>query len=294
MNPENPAIEKNKVFSRLVLNYRRLQERRKGRGTLSGDMRLISAVAGNLDDFFASGAVFLNEECGLAEDKEIRKEGAFFSLCHQIASERDDFFQKIVRPKLLNEDIIYDFSAFPSRPADRALLNDRFEKIVFPALTPLALDASHPFPKLQNRTLNLAAAMKRDGKKSLVLVQVPALLPRCFLLSEKPPVFVFLEAMIMRLITRLFSGPVTEVSPFRVTREEAAPALADETEQNCRGKVVRLEVQTPVSPFIKLTLMEVLELEERNVFLSGSPIDLSCLTVISDYMDAQYPPLICP
>lgn len=287
MNSENPAIERSQLFGRLLSNRRLLIEKKTREGPLSADIRLLSAIADDLDRFFILKTYFLNQSSALPQNRETEKEAAFFGFCRRIVSEQADFFREIVLPKLLDEHILYDSSV----ASDRALLHDRFEKIVFPALTPLVLDASHPFPRLQNRTLNLAAALRRDGKAGLGLVQVPPLLPRCFLLSEQPPVFIFLETMIMEQIPRLFSDPVTGVSSFRVTRKEMA---AEETEPKGQGRIVRLEIQTPVSSFIKQTLMKVLKLGEKSVFLSASPLDLSCLTAIGSYMDEHRPPLICP
>lgn len=291
MNPGNPTSKINKELNWLTFNYHLLQEAESRAGTLHDDMRLVSAVARNLDIFFSCRAASLHEtQNPPPTGRRKRETDGLFRLCRQIAQELDTFSLRAILPKLSNEKIIFDSQ---KGQLDAVLLNDRFEKIVFPALTPLVVDASHPFPRLQSRTLNLAAAIKREGKECLGLVQVPTLLPRCFQLSEKPAAFVFLEVMITQLIKRLFSDPVIEVSPFRVTREEDSSESVDGHEHR-QGKAARLEIQTPVSPFIRQTLTKVLDLGERDVYLSGGPIDLTCLAVMSDYLTAHRPPLICP
>ena len=101
-------------------------------------------------------------------------------------------------------------------------LEEYYREIVYPVLTPMAVDASRPFPFLANRTLNLAVELiNNEGEHSMGLVQVPSVLDR---ITEVPcetkRTFVFLEDIIASHCADLFNGcQILDMVPFRVTRD---------------------------------------------------------------------------
>src|SRR5437868_14883052 len=136
-----------------------------------------------------------------------------------------------------------------------------FQEEVFPMLTPLAVDASHPFPQLLNKSHNLLvrARTKRGGEPLLAIVQVPRVVPRMILLprgkgDDEPWEYIYLASLIKHHIADLLPGLILDaVHALRVTRnrhlyidEEEAENLLRTIEQelrrSSRGKAVRLEV----------------------------------------------------
>ena len=101
-------------------------------------------------------------------------------------------------------------------------LENYYQEVVYPVLTPMAVDASRPFPFLGNKTLNLAVQLITvDGEESMSVVQVPSLLPRLIEIPvEEKRTFIYLEELITIHCKYLFRGcQILDVVPFRLTRE---------------------------------------------------------------------------
>ncbi|RYM06673.1 hypothetical protein EWH99_02070 [Sporolactobacillus sp. THM7-7] len=275
MKPINPAQEKERARNWLVLNERMLQEARTRPLPLLEKMRRASMIMYNMDAFFSLMYPFLQEEPH--RPAESAGDG-FLTLCRRIAAGLDGYFQSKLRTDLMQAGIRFASAHTLTKAADLAFLDVCFEKVIFPALTPLVVDASHPFPKLKSRSLNLAVTLERRGRKRLGLVPVPGLLPRCILLPEKPVTYVFLEDVMALFVSRMFSDLIADISVFRVTRAAESSVLVGKSRTLAQGKAVRLEIQRPASPFIRETLMHVLDLDEKDVYLSWSPIDFHFLS----------------
>src|SRR2546423_3295082 len=116
----------------------------------------------------------------------------------------------------------------------RRHLREVFRREIFPVLTPLAIDPGHPFPRLLNKSLNLAVVLTRSGEaeKLVAVVQVPAVLPRFVQLkSEKGHAFTPLETVIRMHLPELFPGMQLDgATVFRVTRNSEYEIDDDEVE----------------------------------------------------------------
>ena len=144
-------------------------------------------------------------------------------------------------------------------------LEEYYREVVFPVLTPMAVDASRPFPFLANKTLNLAVELiKADGEHSMGLIQVPSVLDRIVEVEpEGKRTFVFLEDIIASHCHDLFKGcHILDMVSFRVTRdsdldleEDDSVDLMKEVEESLRkrkrGAAVRLEIFKTHNPRIK-------------------------------------------
>ncbi len=173
---------------------------------------------------------------------------------------------------------------------DRTYLDDLFTERIFPVLTPLAVDPAHPFPYISNLSLNLAVTVRDSatGEERFARVKVPPLLPR-FLELPDAQRFVLLEQLIAAKLDALFPGmEVLAHSPFRVTRdtdfelEDEAEDLLEAVESVLRrrsrfGRVVRLEVDSSMSPETLALLCRELELSEADVTTIDGPLDLVAL-----------------
>ena len=169
-------------------------------------------------------------------------------------------------------------------------LEEYYREVIYPVLTPMAVDATRPFPFLANKTQNLAVELiKSDGEHSMGLIQVPSVLDR---ILEIPPeerrTFVFLEDIIASHCQDLFKGcQILDVVPFRVTRdsdldleEEDSVDLLKEVEESLRkrkrGAAVRLEIFKTNNSRIKKFLEENLDVSDLEIYEINGPLDPTC------------------
>ncbi|HEX4704166.1 MAG TPA: RNA degradosome polyphosphate kinase [Pseudonocardiaceae bacterium] len=196
--------------------------------------------------------------------------------------------------------------------ADRLRLSNDFSDQVFPVLTPLAVDPSHPFPYISGLSLNLAVTVRDpvDGTRHFARVKVPDNVPR-LIRVEKPSdrymaTFLPLEELIANHLGELFDGmEVTEWHVFRVTRnadfeveedrdEDLLQALERELAQRRFGLPVRLEVGEDMTDEMRELLLREMEVAEADVVEVRGPLDLSCLWQLHaiDRRDLKDPPFV--
>src|SRR5213076_47061 len=171
-----------------------------------------------------------------------------------------------------------------------------FQEEVLPMLTPLAVDASHPFPDLLNKSHNLLvrAKTKRRGEPLLAIVQVPRVVPRMILMPRgkgegEPWEYIYLASLIKRHIAELFPGLIVDaVHAFRVTRnsdlyiddEEAENLLRtieQELRRSSRGDAVRLEVEADCPKDFLELLLEFFNLSEADAYKLDGPLSMTHL-----------------
>jgi polyphosphate kinase len=164
-----------------------------------------------------------------------------------------------------------------------------FERQLFPVLTPLAVDPSHPFPYISNMAISLGVLVRDSatGEQRFARVKIPTFLKRFHKMSEGR--YVLIEDVIAAHISELFVGmDIVHVSAFRVTRnadltldDEDADDLLAAVEMELRrrrfGRAVRLEVDHHINPDVLDMLLEELDLERTDVSFHTAPLALSCL-----------------
>jgi polyphosphate kinase len=171
--------------------------------------------------------------------------------------------------------------------AGRTALAERFQRQIFPVLTPLAVGAGRPFPYISSLSLSLAVLVRdpvRD-EQTFARVKVPTeMLPRFVALDDDPLTFVALEEVIAANLEKLFPGmEIVEHGFFRVTRDadfevsDEADDLLQAVEAELRrrrfGEAVRLEVGVDLDPGVRELLTESLDLEERQVYIVDGLLD---------------------
>jgi polyphosphate kinase len=191
---------------------------------------------------------------------------------------------------------IADMSELGSQELD--FVRDYFEREVFPVLTPLAVDASHPFPYISNLSLSLAVTIRDPGttRDRFARVKVPGILPRFVPLGDGAT-FVPLEQVVARHLDKLFPGmEVVEAHPFRVTRdadielaEDEADDLLVAVEQELRrrrfGAVVRLEVAATMPDPVVRRLQRELEVDDDALVTVEGPLNLGALMGLVGALD---------
>jgi polyphosphate kinase len=181
---------------------------------------------------------------------------------------------------------------------DLDFLRDYFQREVYPVLTPLAVDPSHPFPYISNLSLSLAVTVRDPGaaRDRFARVKVPGILPRFVGLGDGAT-FVPLEQVVASHLDKLFPGmDVVEAHPFRVTRdadielaEDEADDLLVAVEQELRrrrfGAVVRLEVAASMPDHMVRLLQRELEVDDDSLVTVEGPLSLADLMGLVSALD---------
>ena len=210
---------------------------------------------------------------------------AILARTHDLVSEQSRVFAEEVRPGLVDEGIeILRWAELSDDEKGR--MRTLFSERIFPILTPLAVDPSHPFPYIRGLSINLAVMLANPitGAEQFARVKVPSVLPRLVNLGEGR--FLPLEEIISRHLDQLFTGMhVLQHTTFRVTRNEDLEVEEDDAEnllfalekELLRRKVgrppVRLEVQDDISAEMLELLTRELDIRDKEVFRLPAPLD---------------------
>jgi polyphosphate kinase len=272
--------------------------------------RFLAIFASNLDEFFMVRVAGLKRRiaAGVAVPsvsgsmpREVHT--AILNRTRELMAEQSRVFTDEIRPEMAAEGIEilrWDQLTVPEKDRMRELFAER----IFPVLTPLAVDPSHPFPYISGLSINLAVLVKNPetGARQFARVKVPTVLARFLPLSEGR--FVPLEDVIARHLDQLFGGmQVVQHHTFRVTRNEDVEVEEDDAEnlllalekELLRRKVgrppVRLEVEDDIDPKMLELLVGELDITEKEVFLLPGPLDLRGLFSLADLdrADLKYP-----
>ncbi len=258
--------------------------------------KFLAIFSSNLDEYFQVRVSGLLEQAELGIRKRspdgLDAAETVRAIREQVRAQVDrqsTIFTKDIAPALDEAGI--QFPAWVELDADdRAALRRTFEESVYPVLTPLAVDPSHPFPYISNLSLSLAVVVRdpATGEQRFARVKVPPTLPRFVALPDGER-FVPLEQLIAAHLDRLFPGmEVLAHYPFRVTRDadfelddEAEDLLeAIETVLHRRtkfGSAVRLEIDHTMSDEVLEVLSHELKIPAGATVVVDGPIDLTGL-----------------
>ncbi|MCZ7533516.1 MAG: polyphosphate kinase 1 [Acidimicrobiia bacterium] len=259
-------------------------------------IKFVAIVSSNLDEFFQVRVAGLAEQArngvtalspdGLTAQEQLN---AITTRATDLQGRIDSLFSKELVPLLGTEGIhIETIETLDSE--DHRYLDQVFEDQIFPILTPLAVDPSHPFPYISNLSLNLAVLVEdSEGSVQFARVKIPPNVDR-FIALEEGNRFVPIEQVIGTHLSRLFGGlDVVGWSAFRVTRsadiaveEEEADDLLAAMESVLRyrqraAQAVRLEVESGASAPVMTMLLNGLELEPASVHVREAPLGLASL-----------------
>ncbi len=288
----------NRELSLIEFNYRVLLEGTNKKHPLLERLKFLTILSSNLDEFFMIRVAGLKSQVAadlnyLSYDGKTPQEQLLEirNRLLPIYKLQEDILIKEILPEL-SKNGIHILKSENLLKKDKEYFKDYFFENIFPLLTPLILSASHPFPRLVNRSLNLAYIIRDPEKKneetSLAFLQIPMNLPRFLKLDNRPgDNFVLIESIIKEFSHNLFPGLIIEQSnTFRITRdadieiaEDEAEDLISEIEEQIKlrrwGKdPVRLEVNHKMPPHLLQLLTEVLELEKEDVYIVNRPLNL--------------------
>ena len=287
----------NRELSWLDFNYRVLDEAFRKDNPIFERVKFLSIAASNLDEFFMVRVAGIMEQINLGYKKKdpagLTPKQQLFKInekAHSFLNKIYQCFKKSIKPALAQKNIhfleIKDLNA-----NQKKFVDDYFNKIIFPVLTPLAVDQSRPFPLLSNKSLNLAVRLLKNGETNFALVQVPSILPRFLELpsvDEEKKFFILIEDIITKKLPQLFElHKIKACCQFRITRnsdleidEEAADLLVEvqrSIKKRRRGEPVRLELLKGCDKKTREFLVRMLSMQEEDIYELSGPIDLTFL-----------------
>ena len=301
MEAFNPEQYLNRELSWLEFNKRVMFLASRPDFPLLEQVKFLAIWASNLDEFFQVRVAGLKEQVahgvgstppdGMTPTQQLAAIRREVDYQYEAISKH---FLSEVASALADEGIV--FSDYPTLdPEDRDYLDRQFRELVYPVLTPLAVDPSHPFPYISNLSLNMAVFVRNPetGLARFARVKVPPILPRFVVLPDLER-FVPLEQVIAAHIDALFPGMevlsqhvfrVTRNADFEVEEDEGGDLLmAIESELTRRrfGSVVRLEIHPDMPEDVLDLLMREMGATEDDVYRIEGPLDLAGLMGIYD------------
>lgn len=302
MEFDRPEYYLNRELSWLKFNERVLEEADVRDNPLLERLRFIAIASSNLDEFFMVRVGTLKNQ---VDESREWIDPAGMSPSQQLSAAAKAVHKLVKQQYRLLKDVLQEmereqlpFTQPEELPAFAAeWLRKYFDNMISPVLTPLAVDASHPFPFLSNRSLNLGLTLvDKAGETSIAVIQVPGVLPRILEVpcEKKKRCFVFLEDVIRVHCRQLFHGyKIKNIVPFRITRnadflidEEEADDLLEEVQrslrQRKRGRAVRLEIAREDNKAIRKFLFDELRIEEDDLYEINGPLDLTCFAKFAE------------
>jgi polyphosphate kinase len=178
----------------------------------------------------------------------------------------------------------------------RQMADDFFFENIFPVIIPIAVDATHPFPPLNNLSLSLAIKLQEnssDYDAKFAMIRIPRLLPRFVKIDNG--IYITIESLVREHADDIFPGyEILATATFRVTRnadivieEEEADDFMEILEQGLRrrkkGAFVRLEIEEDCDEELMSFLNYHLGIDEKDTYTYNIPLNLGALwTIISD------------
>ena len=297
----NPEFYTNRELSWILFNHRVLNEARDKSTLLFERLKFLSITASNLDEFFMIRVASLRDMvhakyqkpdiAGLTPGRQLE---LLSVAIHQLVELQYSTYNRSLVPKLKQNGLQIVVRHEDLTKKETVFVDKYFEENVYPVLTPMAVDSSRPFPLIRNKTLNIAALVrKKDIGEELefAMVQVPSVLSRIIELPSEGKLrkIIFLEEIIERNMHKLFLNyDIVCAYPFRIMRnadltieEDEAADLLKEIEKQLKkrqwGEAIRLEVAAHCDKRLLRILEEELRIEEGNLYFIDGPLDLTVL-----------------
>lgn len=319
MDYKNPENFLNRECTWIKFNERVLREAIAPSNPLLEQLNFVAIAASNLDEFFmvrVAGVKHLIESgikhidiAGMTPNEQFE---AIQHMVHEQVSDQYTYLHRIEK-KLRHEGLCF-IDVSDLEVEQKIWLDSFFQREIYPVVTPMAVDSSHPFPFLASQHLNLCVLLRRhngDTSVKTAILPVPeSVIKRIIHVPDQREAehgkkqFLFLEDVLGVYAQRFFLGcDILEVAPFRITRDadltidEDAEDLLIEVEKSLKkrrkGAAVRLELAASASRMIKNFLKEELVLEDKDVYSISGPLDCKIFfsfTGIEGYDQLRYPP----
>ncbi len=330
INLSEPKYYFNRELSWLEFNRRVLHEALDERTPLLERLKFLAIFSSNLDEFFMVRVAALKQQVeagvtklsldGRTPAQQLEEIG---ELLLPMVIKQHQYFQKTLIQELAKNQI-HLLNYVDLNQEQRTYLNEFFEEHIFPVLTPLAIDPSHPFPYISNLSLNLAVVIKDSDIEGELFarIKIPQVLPRFIPFPEelgqryegKMGIWsgVPIEQVITHNLEFLFPGMnIQECYSFRVTRNADLAVEEDEADdlllaiekelqkRRMGGSPVRLEIQASTPKELRSTIMGELSVEENDVYDIDGLLGLGDLMFfmglpLPDLKDPSWSPVLPP
>jgi polyphosphate kinase len=316
----------NRELSLLEFQRRLLEEARDERNPLLERLKFIAIFGSNMDEYFmvrVSGVRRLVE----AQINDLSMDGltprdqlaAMRRLSNELFKDAQTYLTKKLFPRL-DKAGVHVLNYAKLNKTQKKKVDEYFQEVIHPVLTPLALDPGHPFPHISNLSLSLAIVIRDPkGNEKFARIKVPDTLPRLIPIKRssggvrkdgtiaRDHYFVWLEQVIAANIGTLFPGmQVIAAHPFRTIRdadieiqEIEADDLLETMQQSIRrrkfGSVVQITAYESMPQEVRELLTENLEIKPNDINLQASPMGLASLWQIYNHVerhDLKYPAYI--
>lgn len=293
----------------LDFNYRVLEEAYDKDNKIMDRFKFLAITASNLDEFFMVRIAGLNDQVavgytkkgigGMTPQEELT---LMREMTHEMVKKQYNCLNKSLLPELEKENIHFVHTE-DLNEHEKNYLEEYFNQVIYPVLTPQAIDNSRPFPLILSNVINIAVSLddpeaetgaKKKKKKEdrlFAIVSVPKVLDRIIALPDEDGKsgkrYILLEEVIKDYVSELFHGyKVKNVSEFRITRnadlaidEDEAEDLLREIEKSIQkrkwGNAIRLEVPPSMNKKMRKLLVESLEIEPDEIYEIAGPLDLT-------------------
>lgn len=329
INFEDPKYYTNRELSWIQFDRRILNEAREKTNPILDRLKFLSITSSNLDEFFMVRVASLKDQVHAGYKKRdlagMTAEEQLAAINHdtrELVDAQYSTYLRSLEPLLARDGIVIIDHFEELNEQQNEYVDHYFEEYVYPVLTPMAVDASRPFPLIRNKSLNIAAlirtkesgsalqeaqmkAEKLDKKErkarmeavDFATVQVPSGLPRLVQIPGTPDArytFVLLEQIIEKNIDRLFLNyDVICAYPYRIMRnadlpidEDEASDLLKEIQKSLKnrqwGEVIRLEIEAGADKKLLKVLGDYLDVSKEDIFHIPGPIDLTFLMKLYD------------
>ena len=315
---DNVEYFTNRELSWLKFNTRVLHEAKDDDVKLFERLKFLSITSSNLDEFFMVRIASLKDMvdadykkkdiAGMSADKQLN---VLAKETHDFVRKQYEIYSSLL--PLLKENHLHILGHGDELShSEKKFINEYFDEFVYPVLTPMAVDASRPFPLVRNKTLNIAALIRKrkdesskkkkkdvylgnvDGDMDFAMVQVPSVLPRIVEIPTdcEERKIIYLEDIIEKNIDKLFLNyEVISAATFRVMRnaefkldEDDASDLLEEIKKKLKkrqwGEAIRLEAEERMDASLLNFLKNELNVDEEDIFKINGPLDLTVLIKI--------------
>jgi len=298
---DDPKLYFNRHLQWLAFNERVLEEARDVSNPLLERVKFLAITANNLDEFveirvssFLQSIEHGSRDIGADGRTCVEELTLLSNAMQQFVKTQYKVYNDELLPLLARHDIkIVEMKNLDTKANQTA--KTFYDKRVYPMLTPVTVDPTHPFPHVINKALCIAFLMrlkrKPNEKPVFGVVTVPRALPRLLRVpSNNGGIhYVFLQDIISSHAEKLYKGyEILASAPFRITRnsnlyleEEEARTLMDAVDSQValrrKGQAVRMEIQANAHPEIVEHLVTTFELDEQLVFRVPGPVNLQRL-----------------
>jgi polyphosphate kinase len=309
----DPRLFINRELSWLEFNQRVLDEAADASLPAADRLKFLGIVSSNLDEFFMVRVAGLKVQIGegvttTPPDGMLPREqlAAVSERAHRMMADQYRLWREEIRPALEREHGIRIRRPAELTPEQAAEARRQFREKVFPLLTPLAHDRSHPFPQLRNKSISLAVQLPGPGPKrrrratgAMAVVGVPTGSVQRLLPLGGGHDFVLVEDLVAEHVSELFfSSTKLRTAAFRVTRnwdlevdleegDDLVALVSEGVRRRDLGAPVRLELAADAPRELTQPLAHQHGVEEADVYAVDGPLQLQDLASLADLARAE-------